>query len=178
MGNCFVLQEGMVRVMKSDGKVVEYKTPIKVHQVLNQFPGHAISESLHHLNPNTRLLQGRLYYLVPPPENFSKKRLRFAEAEGEEGDLLRIKLVLSKQELKDMLQKGGISVNEVLSLVHAQKGMDDGVHGCNKYNDGSPGWKPALSSSSVVISNTPSEEDVPRKTATWPYMSARHLPSP
>ncbi|TKY53092.1 hypothetical protein E2542_SST24615 [Spatholobus suberectus] len=149
MGNCLAQQEDVVRVMKSDGKILEYETPIEVHHVLKQFPGHAISESLpvlHHLHPNARLLQGQLYYLVPlpqPPPKVSMKRVRFAEPEKVEGDVVRIKLVLSKQELKDMLQKGGISVNEVLSLVRDENGMD-GVDVCKKDNDGSHGWKPEL----------------------------------
>ena len=157
MGNCIVLQEKVVRVMKSDGKILEYKAPIKVHQVLNQFPGHAISKSLpvlHHLHPNTRLLKGQLYYLVPPPQpspkKVNKKRVRFAEPDHDDdqvedkGDeVVRIKLVLSKQELKDIVQKGGISVREVLSLVQG-KGMDGDVDVCTRVNDGSHGWKPAL----------------------------------
>ncbi|XP_020236871.1 uncharacterized protein LOC109816329 [Cajanus cajan] len=143
MGNCLVLlQEDVVRVMKSDGKILEYKAPIKVDKVMKQFPGQAISESLplrHHLHPNTRLLQGQLYYLVPlPAPKVAKKRERLVERQQvEEGDVVRVKLVLSKQELKDMLRKGGVSVNEVLALAQ-------GVDVCRKDNDGSPPWKPAL----------------------------------
>ncbi|KAK7392616.1 hypothetical protein VNO78_21060 [Psophocarpus tetragonolobus] len=151
MGNCLVLQENMVRIMKSDGKILEYNTPIKVHHVLNQFSNHAISDSLpilHHLHPNTKLLKGHLYHLVPLPQPSPKvcnKRLMFHESDHQvqdKGDVVRIKLVLSKQELKDMLQKGGISVNDVLSLVQVQKGIDVST----KYNDASQshGWKPAL----------------------------------
>ncbi|KAG4970691.1 hypothetical protein JHK84_036791 [Glycine max] len=155
MGNCIVLQRNVVRVMKSDGKILEYKAPIRVHQVLNQFRGHAISESLppvlHHLNPYTRLLKGQLYYLVPPPQASSKKvnkkRVRFAEPDEDDqvedkGCVVRIKLVLSKQELKDMVQKGGISVNEVLSLVQG-KGIVGGVDACRRDDEGFHGWKPA-----------------------------------
>lgn len=42
MGNCLVLlQENVVRVMKTDGKILEYKALIKVEQVLIDFSGHA-----------------------------------------------------------------------------------------------------------------------------------------
>ncbi|XP_061361941.1 uncharacterized protein LOC133305715 [Gastrolobium bilobum] len=160
MGNCLVLQENMVRIMKTDGKILEYKkTPIKVHQVLNQFPGHAISDSLpvlHHLHPNTTLHNGQLYYLVPlphPSPKATKKKVRFAEPEVAEGahesGVVRIKLVISKQELHDILQKEGISIHEMLSLVHGEKGFD-GQDECKKCDDGSQGWKPALESIAEV----------------------------
>lgn len=154
MGNCLVLQENVVRVMKTDGKVLEFKTPIKVHQVLTEFSGHAISESmpvLRHLQPNTKLLGGQLYYLVPPASpspKASKKKVRFAnpEIEGaQESNVIRIKLVISKQELQNMLEKGGISVNNMLSLVHREKGVDR-KDICNKSDDSCGGWKPALES--------------------------------
>ncbi|KAJ1379824.1 hypothetical protein SESBI_46542 [Sesbania bispinosa] len=155
MGNCLVLEANVVRIMKSDGKVLEYKTPIKVHQILNQFSGHAISDSLKHLHPNSRLLNGHLYYLVPlpPPKANSKKKVRFAEPEVVEGakesGVVRIKLVISKQELQHMvLQKGGISVNEMLSLAHGDRGliMDGEEDVCRKNDDGSQVWKPVLES--------------------------------
>lgn len=155
MGNCLVLQASIVRIMKPDGKVLEYKIPIKVHQILNQFSNHAISESQsssvpkHLLHPNTKLLKGRLYYLLPlPPPNSpkaasSKKKVRFAEPEVESG-AVRIKVVISKQELQHMvLQKGGVlSVNDMLSkVIHCEEDV------CRKNEDGSsPRWKPALQS--------------------------------
>ncbi|XP_028771304.1 uncharacterized protein LOC114740763 [Neltuma alba] len=155
MGNCLVLQENIVRVVKADGKVLEYKEPIKVHQVLTQFFGHAISESLpvvRHLHPDTKLLRGQLYYLVPPASSpspkASKKKVRFANPEvesEEESSVVRIKLVISKKELQNMLCKGGISINNILPLVHGEKGQEDGED--NKTDDyGCQGWKPALES--------------------------------
>ncbi|KAK7345339.1 hypothetical protein VNO77_15941 [Canavalia gladiata] len=146
MGNCIVVQENVVRVMKSDGKILEYKTPIKVHQILKQFLGHAISESLpviHHLDPNTKLLKGQLYYLVPlplPSPKAMKKKVRFVEAD----EVVRIKVVISKQELKEMLHKGGICVDEMLSLVQGEKGILDAVDVNEKNYDRSQGWKPML----------------------------------
>lgn len=154
MGNCLVQEENVVKIMKTDGKVLEYKTPIKVEQVLIQFCGHAVSDSLpvlHHLQPNTKLLSSQLYYLVPLPPSPSpkaSKKVRFAnpEVQGvQESSVVRIKLVISKQELHDMLQKGGIE--KMLSLVHGEKGIDVGDEDLStKNDDGSQGWKPALDS--------------------------------
>ncbi|XP_061366770.1 uncharacterized protein LOC133309919 [Gastrolobium bilobum] len=154
MGNCLVLQENIVKIMKTDGKILEYKTPIKVEQILIEFSGHAVSESLpvldQHLHPNTKLLSGHLYYLVPLPQPSPKawKKVRFAnpEVQGvQKSNVVRIKLVISKQELQDMLQNGGFSVDKMLSLVHGEKGID-GEDLSQKSDDVSQGWKPVLES--------------------------------
>ncbi|KAI4300477.1 hypothetical protein L6164_033853 [Bauhinia variegata] len=158
MGNCLVLQENVVKIVKTDGKVIEYKAPIKVQQVLTEFAGHAISGSLpgfRHLQPNTWLLSGQLYYLVPlppPSPKIGKKKVTFANPEVQgaqetETSVVRIKLVISKQQLQDMLQNGGeISLNKMLSLVHGDKGTADGEDMSPKADDASVGWKPALES--------------------------------
>lgn len=83
MGNCIVLQEKVVKVMKTDGKILEYKAPIKVHQILTHFSCHVISNSLQvieHLQPNDDLLGGQIYYLLPslPPPKSSQKKVKFA----------------------------------------------------------------------------------------------------
>ncbi|XP_027352999.1 uncharacterized protein LOC113863567 [Abrus precatorius] len=153
MGNCLVLQENVVRIMKTDGKILEYKTPIEVKQVLIEFAGHAVSESLpvlQHLEPNTKLLRGQLYYLVPlpPPSPKACKKVRFAEPEVQDvqqSSLVRIKVVISKQELQDMLQNGGFSVNKMLSLVHDEKRIE-GKDLSQTSDDVSQVWKPALES--------------------------------
>ncbi|GER33730.1 D-alanine--D-alanine ligase A [Striga asiatica] len=116
--------------MKPDGKILEYKSPIKVHQVLSEFTHHSLSDRVpvsKHMHPNADLAGARLYYLlplpVPPPQkkpaeeskNRSKKRVRFTEdvkgggsSDGPQGETaggaVRIKIVISKQELQAMLQ--------------------------------------------------------------------------
>ncbi|KAF7818792.1 uncharacterized protein G2W53_024247 [Senna tora] len=151
------MQDQVVQVMKNDGKILEYKAPIQVHQVLAQFSGHSISVSspplLRRLHPNTKLLAGHLYYLVSPPSSSSKspkKKVRFAdpqaqeESSHDEASALRVKLVITKHQLQDMLQKGGISVNSILSLVQTQNKVIDGADLCHKTDDGFDKWKPAL----------------------------------
>ncbi|KAG5043904.1 Uncharacterized protein HKD37_03G008386 [Glycine soja] len=151
MGNCLVLEENVVKIVKTDGKVLEYKTPIKVEEVLIQFSGHAVSESLtvlRYLEPHTKLLRGQLYYLVPlpPPSPKTNKKVRFAEPEVQDvhkSNVVRIKLVISKQELQNMLQSEGFSVSKMLSLVHedlSQKGTED------LSQKSEEGWKPAFES--------------------------------
>ncbi|KAL9332097.1 hypothetical protein ACSQ67_001707 [Phaseolus vulgaris] len=154
MGNCLVLQENVVTIMKTDGKILEYKTPIKVEEVLVQFSGHAVSESLtvlRYLEPQTKLVGGQLYYLVPlpppsPPSPKTNKKVRFADPEVQDdvqkSNVVRIKVVISKQELQNMLQNGGFSVSKMLSLADDVKGEDLS----QKNEDVSQGWKPALES--------------------------------
>lgn len=131
-GNCLVLEEKYVSVMKTDGKIIEYKAPITVQEVLSEFSHHAISDKLpvvKHLHPNTPLLRGRLYYLLPllpvapqPPKK--KKKVRFSEDVVEEerrtSGVVRIKLVITKQELQAMLEKEGVSVEDVISCVQKE----------------------------------------------------------
>ncbi|XP_009775608.1 uncharacterized protein [Nicotiana sylvestris] len=152
MGNCIVLQEKIVKVMKTDGKILEYKAPIKVYQVLSQFSGHAVSESLsviQHLPPNSNMLAGQLYYLLPllpvPPPKIAKKKkvVKFAkeviqEEAKERKEVVRIKLVISKKELQDLLKEEGlITVDEISHLIKKEKQTDD-----NTTNG--KGWKPVL----------------------------------
>ncbi|KAL0900489.1 hypothetical protein Bca101_084450 [Brassica carinata] len=120
--------------MRNDGEVVEYRGPMKVHDILTQFSGHySLFDSLSnncHLHPQAKLLCGRLYYLMPKQtttskhKNTKKKKVRFANPEVEkEGDRLtdcgdntkekspsvvRVKMVVSKQELEKLLQGDSI----------------------------------------------------------------------
>ncbi|GLT40646.1 hypothetical protein SLA2020_147630 [Shorea laevis] len=153
MGNCLVLQDKVIKVMKTDGKILEYQAPIKVHQVLSEFSGHALSESfpgLQHLLPDAELFSGNLYYLIPLPSSSPKvkKKVRFSipEVDGEQATgTVRIKLVISKQELQEMLHKKGLSVHEMISEAQSKQqsesktGMPDGDDNCR-------GWKPVLES--------------------------------
>lgn len=138
MGNCIIVEKKVIKIMRNDGEVVEYRGRMHVHDILTQFSGHySLFDSLsnnYHLNPQAKLLCGRLYYLMPKQATTIKhrktnKEVRFAnpEVEKEEGDRLtdysdnttekspsvvRVKMVVSKQELEKLLQGG--SVHEVV----------------------------------------------------------------
>ncbi|KAK1404719.1 Glutaminase-asparaginase [Heracleum sosnowskyi] len=150
MGNCLAPQENLVQVVKTDGKILEYKAPLKVHQVLSEYPGHAISRTLRvtqHLRSDTELRPGKLYYLlpvqVPSPE------LEFSNTEEvareESRGVVRIKLVIRKQDLEEMLSEGGtiediISQLPIKQLVNSFKILDSDA------SQNSKGWKPVLPS--------------------------------
>ncbi|XP_041019822.1 uncharacterized protein LOC121261479 [Juglans microcarpa x Juglans regia] len=154
MGNSFVLQTKAIKIMKTDGKVLRYKAPMKVHQVLLEFPGHAISDTLpvlRHLKPETKLLRGHVYHLVPlplpSPKVGKKKTVRFANPEGEavqESGVVRIKLIITKKELLEILEKGVDSVGEKVSQLQSKSC----IGGAGEYtgDENCRGWMPDLES--------------------------------
>ncbi|KAG9130980.1 hypothetical protein Leryth_006754 [Lithospermum erythrorhizon] len=99
MGNCLFIQERVVQVMRTNGEVLEYKSPIKVYEILSEFAGHAIADKIsvhNHLSPDDELLEGHLYYLMPiiPCPKVDTKRIdqpnQTTEA-GQGAGVLRIK---------------------------------------------------------------------------------------
>ncbi|PIA28257.1 hypothetical protein AQUCO_07200126v1 [Aquilegia coerulea] len=151
MGNCLVHQDNIIKIMKMDGKILEYQSPLKVHQVLSEFTGHAISDTLpvhRHLCPEMDLLQGHLYYLLPPPlpsKETIKSTMTVSNNTKEGGKQsnggVRIKIVITKQELKEMLAKGGLSINDMVSQLQNKKSKDE-----VDINGNCKGWKPLLQS--------------------------------
>ncbi|KAK8540754.1 hypothetical protein V6N13_010367 [Hibiscus sabdariffa] len=141
MGNCLALEDKVIRVMKTDGKILEYQAPIKVQQVLSDYSGHALSDSFsgfRNLQPDGKLLPGLLYYLIPLPSPSRKSP-----------GVVRIKLILSKKELQELVEKG-VSVHDMASHLQSKqstKGVD--------MSDGDEDkcirrWKPELESIAEV----------------------------
>ncbi|KAI5664740.1 hypothetical protein M9H77_24063 [Catharanthus roseus] len=156
MGNCIVLQKNVIKIIKPDGETLEYKAPIKVRQVLSEFAGHAISDKLpviRHLHPEADMIGGREYYLLPPapvvPPQTGKSKITFPkpdEAAAQETGVVRIKLVISKQELKAMLQKGGVTVSNMIPELQNEE-ITNGVDSFRADDKmTSTGWKPMLES--------------------------------
>ncbi|XP_022742416.1 uncharacterized protein LOC111293755 [Durio zibethinus] len=157
MGNCLVLEEKVIRVMKTDGKILEYQAPIKVQQVLSDFYGHVLSDSFsgfQHLQPDAKLLPGQLLLLIPVPlpSQKSKKKVRFSNPEvndeQESAVVIRIKLIISKQELQELLQKEGVSVQNMVSQIHSKQSTN-GID-TSDADDNCKGWKPVLESIAEV----------------------------
>ncbi|CAH8259966.1 unnamed protein product [Arabidopsis lyrata] len=177
MGNCLVMEKKVIKIMRNDGKVVEYRGPLKVHHILTQFsPHYSIFDSLSnncHLHPQAKLLCGRLYYLLPQETTKIKhvkktmKKVRFAnpEVEKEEEEdrltdccdntkeksngVVRVKMVVSKQELEKLLQGG--SVHEMVYRTLAKQHLcadDDDHHDHDHAEDDECHriWKPLLDS--------------------------------
>ncbi|KAK1404717.1 Glutaminase-asparaginase [Heracleum sosnowskyi] len=152
MGNCLALQQNLVQVMKTDGKILKYKAPMKVHQVLSEYSGHAISQTLQvtqHLRPDAELRAGQLYYLLPVPVSSMELEKEYSNTKGvarkENRGVVRIKLVIRKQDLEEMLSGGGTIEDVILQLQNNQL-VDSFKNLDTDASKNSTGWKPVLPS--------------------------------
>ncbi|CAF1791845.1 hypothetical protein F2Q70_00006752 [Brassica cretica] len=165
MGNCLVMEKKVIKIVRNDGKVLEYREPTTVRHILTQFSGHSLfdNNSTCHLLPDAKLFCGRVYYLVPTTMKKKKtKKVTFADPEVEEdarvlreevfdtcesnidgGDnknvsVMRMKIVVSKQELEKLLQGGSVHEMVYQTLEKQTLLSDDDNLECNT------GWRPML----------------------------------
>ncbi|KAL1822546.1 hypothetical protein ACET3Z_009324 [Daucus carota] len=117
-----------IKVMKADGEILEYQAPMKVHQLLAEYAGHAVSKTMPVVKP-----------LQPDDDMLSVMSKKSA-------GVLRIKLVIRKDELELMLRKGGDSVSDMvyqIQKIQRAKTVDkldrEGPENCKS-------WKPVLQS--------------------------------
>ncbi|XP_031504584.1 uncharacterized protein LOC116267139 [Nymphaea colorata] len=160
MGNCLAIEGKVIKIIKKDGEVLQYSAPLQVQHVLSVFEGHVIAESpaaSHHLQPGAHLRGGRLYHLLPvsspePAETqqspvFTSTALKdragtcYGRSACGGGRLIRVKLVVTKQQLADMLNKG-VSMDDMIS--GQWKGTCDYDQSFDSPN--SRGWTPSLRS--------------------------------
>lgn len=152
MGNCFVLcrittssrivaddvvpKHGKVsRVVKTDGKVLEFRAPILVKDILFNFSSFGISVSKQapeQLPSNYELKLWKVYYMVPLLCCVTEED-RTASATTR-----RIKVVITKQQLQELLTNQ-ISVQKVLPVSGPK------IKPCNLV-DSLTNWKPKLQS--------------------------------
>ncbi|XP_068649599.1 uncharacterized protein [Aristolochia californica] len=148
MGNCLYVEsskpntdnsgdERILRVVKKDGKILEYTKSIPVKDVLLDFDhcGIGLTQNASQLLPlNHELKVGQLYYLLPSVgEKESDEETPADGSVGGDG-IKRIKVVITKQQLQQLMSKK-LSMEEVLS----------GLQGC-LWNDvdSETTWKPKL----------------------------------
>ncbi|XP_074565111.1 uncharacterized protein LOC141821640 [Curcuma longa] len=139
MGNRIGLEKKkVVRIMRMDGQILHYQPPLKVQQVLNEFPGHSISDALPaitYLDPAMFMRRGRLYYLLPPENQIMET--------GDAVGVVRVKLVITKQQLKDMLSEGGIALDGMLSVLLREQRRK---HSASGEKERPIEWRPTLES--------------------------------
>lgn len=121
--------------MRMDGKMLTYELPLKVYQVLEEFPGHIISDPLsmpQQLGLMSDMVSGRQYYILPVEKKI--------ETAFDDDSVVRVKLVITKKELKAMLTKEEVSLVDMVSLF---QGSDQ-----RKESDEESvrGWRPSLES--------------------------------
>lgn len=130
----------VVQLVKIDGKIMEFSAPILVKDVLQHFSGYNIAlsrEALQHLPLNSWLKLGDIYYLVPSVESLeSAEGSRKVEKE-ESGGVKRIKVVITRQQLQDLLSKQALAV-DILSGLKSE--ICSGDEKCMTI------WKPKLES--------------------------------
>lgn len=123
-----------------DGKIMEFSAPILVKDVLRNFSGYNVAlsrDALQHLPLNSRLKLGDMYYLIPSVESLeSAEGSRKVEKE-EGGGIKRIKVVITRQQLQDLLAKQGLAV-DILSGLRSETCTNDDK--CMTI------WKPELES--------------------------------
>ncbi|KAJ3703578.1 hypothetical protein LUZ61_007283 [Rhynchospora tenuis] len=138
MGNCLVPQitrSEAIKIMKIDGKMLTYASPIKVYQVLEGFPGHMISDPLsipQQLSLMSDMLSGRQYYMLPVEKQI--------ETGFGHDSVVRVKLVISKKELKEMLTKEELPLEDIISLFQASDQRKESDE------ERVRGWRPSLAS--------------------------------
>ncbi|KAK1366395.1 Glutaminase-asparaginase [Heracleum sosnowskyi] len=143
MGNsCFGAAEksnnkNVVQLVKMDGKIMEFSASILVKDVLQTFSGYNVAlsrDALQHLPLNSRLKLGDMYYLIPSVENYETAEGSPKVEKEEGGSVKRIKVVITRQQLQDLLSKQVLAVDFLSGL----KCTDD--EKCRTI------WKPELES--------------------------------
>ncbi|KAF8379924.1 hypothetical protein HHK36_027389 [Tetracentron sinense] len=126
--------------MKTNGKILEYRSSLLVKDLLVNFSGYGVAvskEALQHLPPNYELKIGQIYYLHPSSSSVGPVSPAgispLADTDGTSG-IKRIKIIITKKQLQELLAKQ-VSVEEVLAGL--QKGTWDGV-------DSPTSWRPTL----------------------------------
>lgn len=109
-------------MVKRDGKMIQFRGPILVKDVLVNFSGLGVGvsrEALQHLPSDYELKIGKVYYLLPCPCSSggsvsAPEVSSVADDGGQKGSgMKRIKVVITKQQLQDLLSKQ-ISLEELL----------------------------------------------------------------
>ncbi|OAY59577.1 uncharacterized protein LOC110626834 [Manihot esculenta] len=103
--------QGKVFVVKTDGKIIEFSSPVLVKDVLVNFSGLGIGlskEATEHLPLDHELKLGQVYYILPSLS--SAGSISAAETAG---GVKRIKVVITKQQLEQLL-RNQVSVEELV----------------------------------------------------------------
>lgn len=116
----------VLRVVKVDGEVIEFTSPVVVGELLVKFEGFGVKSSRKPsklLSPSSELRLGKIYYLFPLKSSDPAKN----QTDDTSSSTRRIKIVIRKKQLEELLSKK-LSVEKLIS------GID---RSC-------PNWKPSL----------------------------------
>ncbi|GAB4826116.1 hypothetical protein Ancab_008986 [Ancistrocladus abbreviatus] len=91
----------VLQVLKIDGKILEFRAPLLVKDLLASYPcfyAGVFREATQPLPPDYELKLGKVYYLLPSPDSY-------ADGERKVGGSKRIKVVITKQQLRQLMSK-------------------------------------------------------------------------
>lgn len=162
MGNCLALgghnrvscsaaietskDRNIVQLLKSDGEISEFSAAILVKDVLRKFSGFNVAlakENPLYLPPDFLLKLGYRYHLVPSIERFGSVEKSRVVNEEDSGGVKRIKVVITKKQLQDLLSEQVLAV-DILSVLRSE--TYDGDDDDDDDDSSTRIWKPKLES--------------------------------
>ncbi|PKA47673.1 hypothetical protein AXF42_Ash014450 [Apostasia shenzhenica] len=137
MGNCLSPSlisddQKLLRIVKMDGKVLEFSSPLLVRELLMSFEGSGVGvismDSSQLLPLDHELMVGSVYHLLPQD---TKPPLM-----ADRGESKRVKVVLTKQQVLDLV-KMKMTVEELLGDQACRSKGEEPMRSCGR-------WKPEL----------------------------------
>ena len=166
MGNCLILGKSkqgdalplkednrVLQIVRMDGKILEFRTPLLVRDLLVDYPSFYVGifkEATQNLPLEYKLKIGKMYYLLPSIDHASSTNYihrgsdHHEEQRKIEAPSKRIKVVLTKQQLKQLITKQGrLGLEElIISKVDVEPKKDCGF----PHHAASSAWMPMLES--------------------------------
>jgi hypothetical protein len=178
MGNCLQsgrvilsrkIEEQFIKIKKVDGKILEYRAPLFVKDLLMDNDGHAVvncETSCHQLSPEYELLPGQIYFLVPNnssgvSSNDGGEKINQKGQEGalkpagdkellEKNGVIRVKIVITKRQLEEMLSKSisnrKISIEDMMIEFQSKSQLKESAREDPSVKPVYSGWRPSLES--------------------------------
>ncbi|ERN14149.1 hypothetical protein AMTRI_Chr01g111780 [Amborella trichopoda] len=157
VGSCFHGETERAEIIKvireEDAKVLVYRPPIMVKDILLQHPNCEVMvhdmepqkeptkplDSDHMMSPNV------VYHLVQKEEEEEKSKFSPKRLGGEKG-VLKVKIVLTKQELAQLLSKCGEKGGSVEDILEEIKRLSIGKETASYVTQSNEMWRPTLDS--------------------------------
>uniref|UniRef100_A0A0C9S0T8 TSA: Wollemia nobilis Ref_Wollemi_Transcript_28859_610 transcribed RNA sequence n=1 Tax=Wollemia nobilis TaxID=56998 RepID=A0A0C9S0T8_9CONI len=165
MGNCMQrgcarvskeMEDQLIRITEVDGKIMEYKAPLLVKDLLMNYEGHDVTVNsdavCNNLCPDDELSPGRLYSLVPKGRTYEKTESGQAlktetKTEEETSKTMRVKVVITKQQLAELLASNkGTTLEELVRHVQSQYQCQPTLSRSDFDKSNCSGWRPSLES--------------------------------
>jgi len=181
MGNCLqsgvrleilsreIEKEQFIKIKKVDGKILEYRDPLFVKDLLRDYDGHAVvncETSCHKLSPEYELLPGKTYCLIPNNSSHISSRdggvifhekvqegvLKPASGKevSEKNGVVRLKIVITKRQLEEMLSKSISNkktfIEDMIFEFQSKSQLREPVREDPSVKPIYSGWRPSLES--------------------------------